>query len=932
MGPEERAQAVATGVSGAVSLNDVHGGATSTLSHATVKASGGNVLVQAKETAALTASTTSEVSATQSSTGTGGTGGTSLAVGGLIGTNLVLSAATATLSTSQVTTTGTGTGAGGVTVDAENTATLTATTVNAATATTTTTGTGGTGGTGGSGNTAPGVTLAFNTIGYKAQNVLFNTIDALIGDPAIANAFGLENPSNATATMLDTTVTASGVLTVSALDSASITSSVKNTSTASTSGSGTGMKGGQNLALGIVVAMNKVSSAAVASIDFDTGNLPASTIQAGAGVSVTAQDSPAIGSTITLGASSSTSSSGTGGTGTGGSSGATGVSGAVSLNDVHGGAKSTLSHATVTASGGNVLVQAKEMAILTASTTSEVSATQSSTGTGGTGGTSLAVGGLIGTNLVHSAATATLSNSQVTTTATGTGAGGVTVDAENSATLTATTVNAATATTTTSGTGGTGGTGGSGNTAPGVTLAFNTIGYEAQNVLFNTIDALIGDPAIANAFGLENPSNATASMLDTTVTASGLVTVSAVDSASITSSVTNTSMASTSGSGTGVKGGQNLALGIVVAMNKVSSAAQASIDYSSSFSHATTPDISGGGGVSVTAQDSPIIGSTITLGASSSTSSSGTGGTGTGGSSGATGVSGAVSLNDVHGGATSTLSHATVKASGGNVLVQAKEMAALTASTTSEVSATQSSTGTGGAGGTSLAVGGLIGTNLVLSAATATLSTSQVTTTGTGTGAGGVTVDAENTATLTATTVNAATATTTTTGTGGTGGTGGSGNTAPGVTLAFNTIGYKAQNVLFNTIDALIGDPAIANAFGLENPSNATATMLDTMVTASGVLTVSALDSAVDHIVGQEHEHGVDQRQRDRYEGGPEPGAGDRGGDEQGEQRRCRQHRLRHRQPPGLHHPGGGRGVGDGAGFAHHRFDDHAGGLVVDQQ
>ena len=33
----------------------------------------------------------------------------------------------------------------------------------------------------------------------------------------------------------------------------------------------------------------------------------------------------------------------------------------------------------------------------------------------------------------------------------------------------------------------------------GVTLAFNSLGWEAQNVLFNTIDALLGDPLIASA-------------------------------------------------------------------------------------------------------------------------------------------------------------------------------------------------------------------------------------------------------------------------------------------------------------------------------------------------------------------------------------------------------------------------------------------------
>ena len=833
-----------TNVAGAVSLNDVRGGATATVDStsgtASMMTTGGSVLVQAKETSTLTATTTSELTATMSSTTGANAGSTSsspLVVGGLIGTNLVQSAASATLGSSQVTTTG----AGGVTVDAENTAKLTAITTNAATASSSS----GSGSGGGSGSRAVGVTLAFNTIGWQSQNVLFNTIDALLGSPTLASAFGGENPSNATATMLDTTVNTSGELTVSALDATTITSTIGNTSTASTSGgsgsgSTTGMKGGQNLALGFVLASNKVSSSAQASIDFDTGNLPASTIQAGGGVSVTAQDSSGISATINLGSSSTVSVASNVRLGTlifhvQAQGGSTGVAGAVSLNDVQGGATASLTHTTLSTTGGNVLVQAKEMATLTATTTSEVSAGSSSTPKTTAGSTTtspLALDGLIGTNLVQSAASATLGNSHVTTT----GGGGVTVDAENTAKLTAMTTNAATASTST-GSGGSGSGGGSGNTAVGVTLAFNTIGWKSENVLFSAIDALLGDSLLAGAFSGENPSNATATMLDTTVNASGKLTVSALDGTTITSTIGNTSTASTSGGGTGgttgQKGGQNLALGFVLASNKVNGSAQASIDFDTGNLPAST--IQAGGGVSVTAQDSSSISATITLG-SSSTAAGG----------GSTGVAGAVSLNDVRGGAAASLTHTTLSTTGGNVLVQAKEMATLTATTLSEVSAGSTSTPTTTAGSTTkspLALDGLIGTNLVQSSATATLGNSNITTAGTG--AGGVTVDAENTAKLTAMTTNAATASTSSGGSGsGSGGGGGSGTTAVGVTLAFNTVGWKSENVLFSAIDALLGDSLIAGAFSGENPSNATAVMLDTAVSASGLLTVSALDKA----------------------------------------------------------------------------------------
>ena len=763
-----------TGVAGAASLNDVRGGATASITSATLTATGGNVLVQAKEMATLTATTTSEVSTGSSSTPTTTAGSTTkspLAIDGLIGTNLVQSAATATLSHSQVTAAGTGTGVGGVTVNAQNTATLTAMTTNAATASTSTSGSGGgSSGGGGSGNVAVGVTLAFNTIGWESENVLFSAIDALLGDSLLAGAVRGENPSNATATMLDTTVIATGQLTVSAVDATTITSTIGNTTTASTSGgtggTGTtsGQKGSQNLALGFVLASNKVLGSAQATIGFDTGNLAASTIQAAGGVSVTAQDSSGISATITLGSSSTA----PGGSNSGGS---TGVAGAVSLNDVRGGATASITNTTLTASGGNVLVQAEEMATLTATTTSEVTAGSSSTPTTTSGSTTkspLAIDGLIGTNLVQSAATATLGSSHVTTT--GAGAGAVTVAAQNTAKLTAMTTNAATASSSSGagGGGGSGGSGGSGNTAVGVTLAFNTIGWESQNVLFNAIDALLGSPTLANAFGGENPSDATATMLDTTVSITGELTVGAVDSPTITSTITNTSKANS----TGLMGASGTAVAVVLSMNKVASAAQASINFDSSFvPPASGADIQAAGGVAVTARDTSTISSTLILNAA--VTSGGVGGGGGQQSTKSIAVAGAVAYNDVDGGASASLTSATVNASGGNVMVSAQEAANLTA--TMNVVADTSGQTFGSGNSSSLAVGGLISTNVVRSAATALLGSSSVTTT-----SGNVGVVAANTPTITATLTNEVTEPS-------------GSSTGLAITLAFNSIGWQGR-------------------------------------------------------------------------------------------------------------------------------------------
>ena len=64
------------------------------------------------------------------------------------------------------------------------------------------------------------------------------------------------------------------------MDGVTITSTIGNTTTASTSGgtggtgTTTGQKGSQNLALGFVLASNKVAGSASASIDYDSSFTP----------------------------------------------------------------------------------------------------------------------------------------------------------------------------------------------------------------------------------------------------------------------------------------------------------------------------------------------------------------------------------------------------------------------------------------------------------------------------------------------------------------------------------------------------------------------------------------------------------------------------------------------------------------------------------
>ena len=77
------------------------------------------------------------------------------------------------------------------------------------------------------------------------------------------------------------------------------------------------------------------------------------------------------------------------------------------------------------------------------------------------------------------------------TLGTGPGPGDVVVEALNTSILDATSVNTATATTESLGPGASSGTGTQSDVI-GITLSFNSIGWESQNFLFNTIDALFG--------------------------------------------------------------------------------------------------------------------------------------------------------------------------------------------------------------------------------------------------------------------------------------------------------------------------------------------------------------------------------------------------------------------------------------------------------
>jgi hypothetical protein len=277
--------APATSIGALVVLNDVRGGAAASIEAAEVEAGAGAVTVSADETATLRATADSAISAVGGNSLPSNTfapnpksGGvdengnpkppkppsdTVLAINGTIATNLVQSSAVAKISDSTVT------GQGDVTVSAINDAEIEAKTLAAATT---------------SGGNTYGVVLAFNSVGWEPQNVLFNGIDAILGDDVLADdAFGLQNAAKAEAKVVSSTIDITGDLSVTADNTAKIDAEVSNEATSAT----TSIAGTDGKAMGFLVASNKVLGGAYATID---NTLASAAVVKANDVTVTASD------------------------------------------------------------------------------------------------------------------------------------------------------------------------------------------------------------------------------------------------------------------------------------------------------------------------------------------------------------------------------------------------------------------------------------------------------------------------------------------------------------------------------------------------------------------------------------------------------------------------------------------------------------------
>ncbi len=210
----------------------------------------------------------------------------------------------------------------------------------------------------------------------------------------------------------------------------------------------------------------------------------------------------------------------------------------------------------------------------------------------------IAVNGTIATNLILGNSSAFVTGSQITTGDTTPDdlnkVGNVNVIAQNTSNIDSTVQN----------------TTKSGDTAVGITLAFNTVGWESQNVLFNAVDALLG-----TQIGTAQPDEVLAYVEDTDVNAFRNVTIQAQSQGSIAATTGNEATSAASA----LYGATGLSTSGVLASNMVNSDAKAYINYTT----ATTKKVVANGKLTVDAEDTASVNANTHMIASSTTTNDG---------------------------------------------------------------------------------------------------------------------------------------------------------------------------------------------------------------------------------------------------------------------------------------------------------------------
>jgi hypothetical protein len=179
-----------------------------------------------------------------------------------------------------------------------------------------------------------------------------------------------------------------------------------------------------------------------------------------------------------------------------------------------------------------------------------------------------ALSGTIATNTVLSSALAYILDSSVTTDS-----GDVALNAVNVSQIDAITKAVTT----------------SGDQGLAITLAFNSIGWAPTNILFNTVDALLGDSIIADALDqAKSAARTEAFIVDSAIRSAGAVLLDAVNEAQLNAEISteSTSLA------VALVDANSKAGGVMLATNKVNSGARAYIDQGSD--RAASPVLAGG--------------------------------------------------------------------------------------------------------------------------------------------------------------------------------------------------------------------------------------------------------------------------------------------------------------------------------------------------
>ena len=827
------------------------------------------------------------------------------------------------------------------------------------------------------GDFSVGIIAAFNSIGFEAGNVLFQAIDAILGEDLLVG----EETARAHAFIEDSTVEADGDIRVTADSSAMLHATSGNEQNATPTNSFLINKkfGGEKAnATGGMLASNKVSSEAKASIDYTLNYAGAKIMNAGGTVEVSSKDEASIeadssvivvavntnnlsalydvaealgaydydfttasGSQVLIPGASSPFGEGTrvrladdytfggdggaiyeylGGLGvdpvdlgtqdyengpwqkitlgkddtnffdTAGNlsaSPARAFAGLIVLNDVRADSEARIEDSVVNA--GEVLVTSLENSSIIANSQSNVTASGGSIKKSFGSGDVITFNVHLATNYVQGNADAFIKNSTVTTSNADGQTGNVSVDAQNTAGLDAT-INTSVD---------------SGEVAIGVTFAFNTLGWGAQNVLFQALDTIAGDSLFADEVATEihdeslaTGARASAYIEDTTLDAAGDVSVTADNAARLNATVSNVADSAASA----FFDASGKAFGFLLSMNKVASSAEAYVDNDgAAVIPATSQNLRAVGTLTVSAEDNSEFYANVKMVSSSITTNDGgvsviTGivddvipadfstdetnvdikfgervrlsadyaNGGNGGSvyqfmgtdadgvgldlsvqdysdagfwkevletqlfpegvnqdnSDSNAIGGLIVYNDLRTDTEARIVNTNLVA--GDVDIDAIENAIIKATTESSVTSSGGSAFTGQ--GDSLALNGLIATNALQSEATAFILDSTVLTT-----IGDVDINAENTSILDAKTLSSTS----------------TGAQGVGVTLAFNSVGYKTQNILFNTLDTLIGgEPDFSTLFDRTNPASVQAYIEDSSVDSAGAINLSAVSES----------------------------------------------------------------------------------------